>query len=114
VSRESTVELSVDTHSLIEGKAGVEVGIKVLSTIKAEIAAKISRVTGRKIGERLTERQTLTFSVGPKQSVIYEVLWKRQTRSGKLHYGSLDNYISVPYSVAYGLSCEVRTLEQQD
>jgi hypothetical protein len=108
VSRESTNELSIDTRSQVGGK----IGIDVLSAIKAEIEAQISQQTGRKIGEKVTESQTLTFSVGAKSSVVYEVVWKRKVRSGERLYLSGGNSVTVPYRINYGLSCEVRTQAQ--
>jgi hypothetical protein len=105
VSRESTNELSVDTSSHVGGNVGLE----VLSIIKAEIEAQLSQQTGQKIGEKVTESQTLTFSVGPKASVLYEVVWKRKVRSGERLYLSSGNPVTVPYRINYGLSCEVRT-----
>jgi len=109
VSRESTNELSVDTSSQLAGKVGLE----VLSVIKAEIEAQLSQQTGQKIGEKVTESQTLTFSVGPKSSVLYEVVWKRKVRSGERLYLSSGNPVTVPYRINYGLSCEVRTQVQK-
>lgn len=108
VSRESTNELSVDTSKQISGKVGFE----VLSAIKAEIEAQVSHETGQKIGEKLTESQTLTFSVGPKSSVLYQVVWKRKVRSGERLYLSGGNPVTIPYRINYGLSCEVRTQAQ--
>ena len=108
VSRESTNELSVDTSSQLSGKVGLE----VFSAIKAEIEAQVSRQTGQKIGEKVTESQTLTFSVGPKSSVLYQVVWKRKIRSGERLYLSGGNPVTVPYRINYGLSCEVRTQAQ--
>jgi hypothetical protein len=105
VSHESTNELSVDTSSHLDGK----VGLTILSAIKAEIEAQVSRQTGHKIGEKVTESQTLTFSVGAKSSVIYQVVWKRKVRSGERLYLSGGKSVTVPYRVYYGLSCEVRT-----
>lgn len=109
VSRESTNELSVDTSSHLGGQLGLE----VLSVIKAEIEAQLSQQTGQKIGEKVTESQTLTFSVGPKSSVLYEVVWKRKVRSGELLYHSSGEPVAVPYRINYGLSCEVRTQAQK-
>lgn len=108
VSRESTNELSIDTGSQFGGKLGFE----VLSAIKAEMETQVSQQTGQKIGEKVTEKQTLTFSVGPKSSVIYEVVWKRKVRSGERLYVTGATAITIPYRLNYGLSCEVRTLEQ--
>jgi hypothetical protein len=108
VSRESTNELSIDTSSQLDGKVGLE----VFSAIKAEIEAQVSRQTGQKIGEKVTESQTLTFSVGPKSSVLYQVVWKRKIRSGERLYLSGGNPVTVPYRINYGLSCEVRTQAQ--
>ena len=105
VSRESTNELSVDTSSKLDGK----VGLTVLSAIKAEIEAQLSQQTGHKIGEKVTESQTLTFSVGAKSSVVYQVVWKRKVRSGERLYLAGGKSVTVPYRVNYGLSCEVRT-----
>ena len=109
VSRESTNELSVDTSSHLGGK----VGLDVLSAIKAEIEAQVSQQTGHKIGEKVTESQTLTFSVGPKSSVVYQVVWKRKVLSGERLYLSGGNPVTVPYRINYGLSCEVRTQAQK-
>jgi hypothetical protein len=108
VSRESTNELSVDTSSQLGGKVGLE----VLSAIKAELEAQVSLQTGHKIGERVTESQTLTFSVAPNSSVLYQVVWKRKVRSGERLYLSSGNPVTVPYRINYGLSFEVRTLAQ--
>jgi hypothetical protein len=105
VSRESTVELSLDDSAEIEGKIGVD----ILKAITAEIEANVTRQIGRKLGERITESQTLTFSVGAKQSVVYEVVWKRKVRCGERLYMSGREPVSVPYKVAYGLTCDVRT-----
>ena len=109
VSRESTNELSVDTSSHLGGTLGLE----VLSVIKTEIETQLSRQTGQKIGEKVTESQTLTFSVGPKSSVLYEVVWKRKVRSGERLYLASGNPVTVPYRIDYGLSCEVRTQAQK-
>lgn len=108
VSRESTNELSVNTSGQLNGKVGIE----VFTAIKAEIEAQVSQQTGQKIGEKVTESQTLTFSVGPKSSVLYKVVWKRKIRSGERLYLSGGNPVTVPYRVNYGLSCEVRTEAQ--
>lgn len=108
VARESTNELSIDTSSQLGGKVGLE----VFSAIKAEIEAQVSHQTGQKIGEKVTESQTLTFSVGPKSSVLYQVVWKRKIRSGERLYLSGGNPVTVPYRVNYGLTCEVRTQAQ--
>jgi len=108
VSRESTNELSVDTDSHLGGKVGVE----VLSAIKAEIEAQISHQTGQKIGEKVTESQTLTFSVGPKSSVLYQVMWTRKVRCGERLYLTGGSSVTVPYRINYGLSCSVRTQAQ--
>jgi hypothetical protein len=108
VSRESTNELSVDTHGRLRGK----IGFNVLSAIKTDIEAQVSRDTGHKIGEKVIESQTLTFSVGPKRSVLYEVVWKRRVRSGERLYLSGSEQVSVPYKIYYGLSCEVRSQQQ--
>jgi hypothetical protein len=108
VSRESSNELSVDGSGEIEGKFG----INVFSAIKAEITAHVSRQTGQKMGEKVSESQTLTFSVGPRSVVMYQVVWKRAVRSGELVYLSGGNQLTIPYRIAYGLSCEVRTQEQ--
>ncbi len=105
VSRESTNELSVDTSRQLSGKIGLE----VLSVVRAEIEAQLSQQTGQKIGGKVTESQTLTFSVGPKSSVLYEVVWKRKVRSGERLYLSSGKPVTVPYRINYGLSCEVRT-----
>jgi hypothetical protein len=109
VSRESTNELSVDTSSHLGGSVGLE----ILSAIKAEIEAQVSQQIGQKIGEKVTESQTLTFSVGPKSSVLYEVVWKRKVRRGERRYLSGSNSVTVPYRINYGLSCEVRTQAQK-
>jgi hypothetical protein len=109
VSRESTNELSLDNSRHFGGKVGLE----VLSVIKAEIESQLSQQTGQRIGEKVTESQTLTFSVGPKSSVLYEVVWKRKVRSGERLYLSRGNPVTVPYRVNYGLSCEVRTQAQK-
>jgi hypothetical protein len=106
VSRESTNELSMDMSGQLTGK----VGIDVLSAIKGEIEAQFSRQMGAKLGEKVAESQTLTFSVGPKSSVLYEVLWKRKVRNGKCLYVSDGAPVTIPYRMCYGLSCEVRTL----
>lgn len=108
VSRESTNELSIDTRSQLSGK----IGFDVLSAIKADIEAQVSQQTGHKIGEKVTESQTLTFSVGPRKSALYEVVWKRKVRSGERLYLSGSDRVTVPYRINYGLSCEVRTQEQ--
>ncbi|HXR40195.1 MAG TPA: hypothetical protein VN776_13940 [Terracidiphilus sp.] len=105
VSRESTNELSIDTSTQVGGN----VGLTVLSAIKAEIEAQVSQQTGQKIGEKVTESQTLTFSVGPKSSVVYEVVWKRKVRSGERLYLSGGQQMTVPYRINYGLTFEVRT-----
>jgi len=108
VSRESTNELSIDTSSQLGGK----VGLDVLSAIKAELEAQVSQQSGQKIGEKVTESQTLTFSVGPRSSVLYEVVWRRKVRSGERLYVLGGNSITIPYRINYGLSFEVRTLAQ--
>jgi hypothetical protein len=108
VSRESTNELSIDTTTQVTGTAG----LTLFSAIKAEIEAQVSQQTGLKIGETVTESQTLTFSVGPKSSVIYQVVWKRRVRSGERLYLSGGNQMTVPYRISYGLTYEVRTQEQ--
>ena len=108
VSRESTNELSIDTTTQVTGTAG----LTLFSAIKAEIEAQVSQQTGLKIGETVTESQTLTFSVGPKSSVIYQVVWKRRVRSGERLYLSGSNQMTVPYRICYGLTYEVRTQEQ--
>jgi hypothetical protein len=105
VSRESTNELSIDTSGQLTGK----VGLDVFSVIKAEIEAQVSRQTGAKLGEKVTESQTLTFSVGPNSSVVYEVVWKRKVRSGERLYVLGGNPVTIPYQINYGLSCEIRT-----
>lgn len=105
VSRESTNELSVDSS----GKLGGTLGLELYSAIKADIEAQLSQQIGHKVGEKITESQTLTFSVGPKASVVYEVLWKRKIRSGERLYMLDGDPVTVPYRVNYGLSCEVRT-----
>jgi hypothetical protein len=107
LSRESTNELSIDGSGQVEGKFG----INVLSAIKAEIAAHVSQQTGQKVGERVREGQTLTFSVGPRSAVLYEVVWKRTVRCGERVYLSGGNHVTIPYRINYGLSCEVRTQE---
>jgi hypothetical protein len=112
VSRESTNELSVDSQYKGGVRIGGEIKVKLIASIKAEIEAEISRQTGRKIGEKVTESQTLTFSVGPRSSVLYQVIWKRRVRSGERVYLLGKNPITVPYKVSYGLSCEVRTHQQ--
>jgi hypothetical protein len=109
VSRESTNELSVDTSSNLGGGVTLE----VLSAIKAEIDAQVARQIGQKIGEKVTERQKLKFSVGPKSSVLYKVVWKRKVRSGERRYLSGRKSVTVPYRINYGLSCEVRTQERK-
>jgi hypothetical protein len=106
VSRESTNELSIDTSGKLTGK----VDLDVFSVIKAEIEAQVSRQTGAKLGEKVTESQTLTFSVGPSSSVVYEVVWKRKVRSGERLYVLGGDPVTIPYRIYYGLSCEVRTL----
>jgi hypothetical protein len=103
VSRESTDEISVDTTSHLGGKVGLDV-----PAIKAEIEAQISQQIGHKIGEKVIESQTLTFSVGPKSSVVYLIVWKRKVRSGERLYLSGGNPVTIPYRINYGLSCEVR------
>jgi hypothetical protein len=108
VSRESTNELSVDTSTRVDGR----LGLTVLSAIKAEIEAQVASQLGHKIGEKVTESQTLTFSVGPKSAVLYQVVWKRKVRSGERLYRSAGNSVTVPYRINYGLSCEVRTRAQ--
>jgi hypothetical protein len=105
VSRESTNELSVDNSNSLGGKISVD----VFSAIKGEIEAQVSHQIGQKVGEKVTESQTLTFSVGPRSSVLYEVVWKRKIRTGTQVYESANGSVNVPYRVVYGLSCEVRT-----
>lgn len=107
VSRESTNELSVDVTKEISGN----VNLQVLSAIKAEVAAQVSKTTGCKIGDKVSESQTLHFSVGPNQTALYQVVWKRKVRSGEHLYMAGGTPVTVPYRVNYGLSCEVRTLE---
>jgi len=105
VSRESTNELSVDATNTLGGKISVD----ILSAIKGEIEAQVSHQIGQKIGEKVTESQTLTFSVGARSSVLYEVIWKRKVRTGMRVYLSDNSSVNVPYRIDYGLSCEVRT-----
>jgi hypothetical protein len=109
VSRESTNELSVDTSSSLGGGVSLE----VISAIKAETQAQVTRQIGQKIGEKVTESQTLNFSVGPKSSVLYVVVWKRKVRSGEHRYLLRGNSVTVPYRINYGLSCEVRAQAQK-
>lgn len=108
VSRESVNELSLETDTHLGGKLGVE----ILSAIKAEIEAQVSQQTGQKIGQKVTESQTLTFTVGPKSAVTYEVVWKRKVRTGERLYLSAGAPLTVPYRINYGLSCAVRTKPQ--
>lgn len=104
VSRESINEVSIDMHGEVVGK----IGLTVLS-IKADIEAHAALTTRHKIGEKITESQTVTFSVGPRKSVLYEVIWKRKIRSGERLYRSGSEQVTVPYKIYYGLSCEVRS-----
>ncbi len=105
VSRETANELFVDTGSQFAGKLGLD----VLSVIKADIEAQVSQKMGYKIGQKVTESQTLTFSAGPRSSVLYEVVWKRKVRSGERLYISGGKQVTAPYRIYYGLLCEVRT-----
>lgn len=105
ISREYTNELTLDTGTQLGGRVGVD----ILSAIKAEIEAHISQQTGSKIGEKVTESQTIRLSVGPRSSVLYEVVWKRKVRVGERLYISDGNPITVPYRVEHGLAFEVRT-----
>ncbi len=85
----------------------------MLSAIKAEIDAQVTRQIGQKIGEKVIENQKLIFKVGPKSSVLYEVVWKRKVRTGERFYLVRGNSVTVPYRINYGLSCEVRAHAQK-
>jgi hypothetical protein len=82
-----------------------------MTVIKAEVEAQFTKQTGQKVGEKVTESQTLHFSVGPNQAVVYQVIWKRKVRSGEHLYMASGTPLTIPYRVNYGLSCEVRTQE---
>jgi hypothetical protein len=99
ISRESTNELSIDTRNQLGGK----IGLDILSAVKADIEAQVMQQTGHKIGEKVIESQTLTFSVGPKSSVLYEVVWKRKVRSGERLYYLAGNPVAVPYRINFGI-----------
>jgi hypothetical protein len=111
VSRETTNELSVDTLYKAGVKISGEIEAVLIAKIKGELEAEISRQTGRKIGEKVTESQTVKMSVGPRASVLYQVIWKRRVRNGERVYLLGDDIATVPYKVSYGLSCAVRTEE---
>jgi hypothetical protein len=107
VSKESTNEFSIDVTSQVSGHLSLE----MVSVLKAEVTAEVSRQVGCKIGEKVTESQTLHFTVGQNQSVLYQVVWKRKVRTGERLYMANGAPVTVPYRVNYGLCCEVRTLQ---
>jgi len=107
VSKACTNEFSVDTTRQVSGNVSVD----VFTAVKAQLAGQLSQQIGSKVGETVTQSQTLHLSVGPHASVLYRVLWKRKVRSGESIYLVDTGEITIPYRMAYGLSCEVQSEE---
>jgi hypothetical protein len=109
VSKESKNECVIESADKIAGNVGVD----LFHVLNATVSAELSKRIGYTIGETVTESQTLHFSVKPGSSVVYKVIWKRKVRAGEQLYLANGTAMTVPYRVAYGLSCEVRTEEVQ-
>lgn len=115
VSKAVTNELSVQTDLAVGGEftVGGEVGgelmVKLHAAVEAALSAELARQTGQKVGQTITERNKLTFTVQPRSSVTYTVVWKRKVRSGEYVVSARKGTRIVPYSMYYGLLYEVRS-----
>jgi len=117
VSKTVTNELSVQTDLAVGGdftvggEVGGELMVKLHAVVEAALSAKLAKQTGQKVGQTITERNRLTFTVQPRSSVTYTVVWKRKIRSGEYVVSVGDGARVVPYSMYYGLLYEVRSGE---
>jgi len=109
VSKESTNELTLEVTNQVSGKLGLD----IFSALHAEVAAQLTKKTGMTVGQKITESQTLHFTVGASKSVVYQVVWKRKVRTGEHLYLIDGGSLMVPYRMNYGLSLEVRTIQQR-
>jgi hypothetical protein len=100
-----TTELSYDRTAQVDAAGGVE----LWNIIKADLSAEFTRQTGQHIGEQLTRRQTVTFSAGPHEHVLYVITWKRRIARGMCDVTVNDDQVSIPCQVAFDLMVAVAT-----
>lgn len=103
-SKTVTNEISVE----IERQGQVGIKLDLLGLLKVEVAALLSRQLGYKNGESTTRRHTSRFTVSPGDSVIYEIVWKRKTRTGKYEILAGNQRVTVPFNARFGLQYEVK------
>ena len=103
ISRTVANEISL-SHEVQLSASG---NFDVLSFIKADLSAQFTRQTGVKVNDTVTRRQTIKFSAGAHQFVVYTVIWKRRVSQGTC-YVSIQNAVQpIPYQVAFDLSFEI-------
>lgn len=103
VSRTIANEISVSHEVQLTASANFD----ILAFIKADLAAQFTRQTGVKINDTVTRRQTIKFSAGAQQFVIYTVVWKRRVSQGVCYVNMQGTVQPIPYQVAFDLSFEI-------
>lgn len=105
ISKTVTNELTINTTSNLSGT----VDLSLLNAIKAEISTNLQKNSGHKISETIGRRQTLHFTVPPRCSVIYIIIWKRKIRSAECTVFAQNKLHHVNYKANYDLTYEVKS-----
>jgi hypothetical protein len=101
-----TVSNEFSIRATVGGSA--EISASLLSPLSAKIAAQLSKETGQVVGETITRRETIKVSVPPHAAVLYTIVWRRRSRTGR-YLVSVDGARRfVPYQAYYGLSYEIK------
>ena len=84
------------------------------AVFEAEIKGNLSKTIGMEFGEQISRKVTLKFEAAAGKLVLYRVLWKQNTRKGKLSMAFGEKLIQIPYSITFGLHHSVESKDTQN
>lgn len=105
ISKSVSNELSVDSST----QKGRVLNQGLISLLKLEISSNLSKHLGHNIGETITRRQKLVFTVQPRHSVVYKIIWKRKIRTASCGVLVDGRRSQVNYKASYDLTYEVKS-----
>ncbi|MBF0447307.1 MAG: hypothetical protein HQL67_03815 [Magnetococcales bacterium] len=106
--RSATISLDIERSR----EVGSSIRTNLWQVLESKVSGELSRSLGVRMGSQLTRRVRLSFSVAPKRSVNYRIIWKQESRRGEfdVRIANKRNY-TIPYMVTYGLSHSVESAD---
>lgn len=107
--RTVTTGASLSKEVQIEGALEAKLGIQLFDLLNAEIRSHAKTTFGIDEQKEITRSHRTTFTVAPRQGVLYRVTWKQKTYPGEIPVSVDGVRSSVPFGIAGDLEYSVST-----